>query len=208
MRSATVKKRPSQSIDYNELPPRHKNKKGKKNPGNLRWNDTRSSYYKQIREKECGDYIIQFFLSWIFQRKLPIVCWRHVGCRIRVNELPTFRFHHSPFGIYKEKILGKRWDKLADGIIYYVPFYKHKYVIGIPGLIDDDFFKEYQRRDSITRNQSIPLDLNSIKNWFNTTREVPHDEFEESQKQQMNEVIKTSRRVRRNHVNGQPCRYR
>lgn len=41
-------------------------------------------------------------------------------------------FHHSPFGKYKEKIPGKGWDKLANGIIYYVPFYKHKYVIRIP----------------------------------------------------------------------------
>ena len=105
-------------------------------------------------------------------------------------------FHHSPFGKYKEKFLGKRWDKLADGIIYYVPFYKLKNVIGIPGLIDDNFFKEFQRRDSITQNQSRPLDRNNIRNWYNTTREVPRSEFEEIQKQQMNNVIKTSKRVR------------
>lgn len=85
---------------------------------------------------------------------------------------------------------------MADGIIYYVPFYKHKHVIGIPGLIDDDFFKEYQRRDSITQNQLRPLERNNIKNWFNTTREIPHGKFEEIQKQQMNEVIKSSKRVR------------
>ena len=67
-------------------------------------------------------------------------------------------------------------------------------MIGIPGLIGDDFFKEYQRRDSITQNHSRPLDKNNIKNWFNTTREIPQGKFEEIQKQQMNEVIKTSRR--------------
>ena len=77
-------------------------------------------------------------------------------------------------------------------------------MIEIPGLIDDDFFKEYQRRDSITQNRLRPLDKNNIKNWFNTTREIPQGKFEEIQKQQMNEVIKSSRRGRRNHVNGQP----
>lgn len=161
----------------------------------------------RLGEKNVEIILFNFFYPEYFNvnYSLPFAnCTWDAAFELTDCQPVAISFHHSPFGKCKEKILGKRWDKLADGLIYYVPFYMHKYVIGIPGLIDDDFFEEYQRRDSITQNHSRPLDKNNIKNWFNTTREIPQGKFEEIQKQQMNGVIKTSRRGRRNHVNGQP----
>lgn len=96
-------------------------------------------------------------------------------------------FHDSPFGKYKD--LGKPWSKFADGIIYYKAFYEMKNVIGIPHLLDEEFFEEYKRRDSITRNKSISLDFYNMERWYNTKREVPRSEFEKEQIQQMNKTI-------------------
>lgn len=173
------------------------------------FSETTQGYHiaNRLGEKNVEIILFNFFYPEYFNvnYSLPFAnCTWDAAFELTDCQPVAISFHHSPFGKCKEKILGKRWDKLVDGLIYYVPFYKHKYMIGIPGLIGDDFFKEYQRRDSITQNHSRPLDKNNIKNWFNTTREIPQGKFEEIQKQQMNEVIKTSRRGRRNHVNGQP----
>lgn len=99
-------------------------------------------------------------------------------------------FHHSPFGKYKEKHLGKKWEKLADGLIFYLPFYQFKYVVGIPQLFGNDFIDEYQRRDSITRNQAVPLHIQDMQKWYNKTRETSRSEYEEKQKEQMQKAIR------------------
>lgn len=94
-------------------------------------------------------------------------------------------FRKTPFGQCKDPVLGGgRWSRYADGLIFYVPFYKFKNIIGIPGILDNDFMDEYIRRDSIINNGKRPLDFELLKKWHNTTREVPHNN-DEGHKEQL-----------------------
>ncbi len=99
-------------------------------------------------------------------------------------------FHGSPFGRVKDEYYG-RWSKVADGMIFYVPFYKFKAVIGVPGIFGDDFIEEYKRRYAITNDKPFPY--NSMKSeqlYYNTLRRVPHTDSEEQQMEQLRKKLK------------------
>ena len=58
----------------------------------------------------------------------------------------------TPFGEtpYKDPTYNNlKWEDVADGIIYYKPFYETVLTIGIPGIISEDFEEEFMRRIKI-----------------------------------------------------------
>lgn len=67
----------------------------------------------------------------------------------------------QPFGMdIKGTILGRnpyfddrygkvKWEDVADGIIYYKPFYETVLTVGIPGIVSADFEEELMRRSRI-----------------------------------------------------------
>jgi len=42
-----------------------------------------------------------------------------------------------------------KWEDIADGIIYYKPFYETIITVGIPNIIDSGFESEFMRRTRI-----------------------------------------------------------
>ena len=42
-----------------------------------------------------------------------------------------------------------KWEDVADGIIYYKPFYETVLTVGIPGIVSADFEEELMRRSRI-----------------------------------------------------------
>lgn len=92
-------------------------------------------------------------------------------------------FRHSPFGRVIDSFYG-RWSDVADGMIFYTPFYKFKAVYGIPGLIGDDFIDECKRRMMLLIQWAMPEDETSIKqvqDHYNIPRTVPHCDREKQQ---------------------------
>ncbi len=88
-------------------------------------------------------------------------------------------FHGSPFGRAKDTEYG-RWSKVADGMIFYVPFYKFVHVIGVAGVFGDDFIEEYKRRWKITKGDTITDEfVRNMQIWYNTSRSVSDDGEEE-----------------------------
>ena len=58
----------------------------------------------------------------------------------------------TPFGStpYLDRAYGNlKWEDVADGIIYYKPFYQTVLTAGIPGIVSADFEKEFMRRHAI-----------------------------------------------------------
>ncbi len=94
-------------------------------------------------------------------------------------------FHGSPFGRVRQKNWG-RWSKVADGMIFYVPFYRFVSVIGTPGIFGTDFVDEYKRRYAITRGEPLPdEDVGNARLYYNTVRTVPNSNYEERQMEQL-----------------------
>ncbi len=94
-------------------------------------------------------------------------------------------FKRSPFGKVIDSYYG-RWSDVADGMIFYTPFYKLKPVYGIPGLISADFIEEYRRRMRILTGW-IVLDeeLKEMQDYYNITRTEPRCRIEEQQMEQL-----------------------
>ncbi len=94
-------------------------------------------------------------------------------------------FHDSPFGRVKQKNWG-RWSKVADGMIFYVPFYKFVSVIGIPNIFGDEFIDEYKRRYAVTHGEPLPdEDVENAQLYYNIIRTVPNSNYEEQQMEQL-----------------------
>ncbi len=94
-------------------------------------------------------------------------------------------FHDSPFGRVKQKNWG-RWEKVADGMIFYTPFHQFETVIGIPGIFGDDFAEEYKRRYAITHNQAFPDNsVETDQRYYNTLRSVPSTDYSDRQLEQL-----------------------
>ena len=56
-----------------------------------------------------------------------------------------------------------RWEDVADGIIYYKPFYETVSTVGIPNIIDSDFENEFMRRIRIYYEAIIGIASPSIE---------------------------------------------
>lgn len=58
----------------------------------------------------------------------------------------------TPFGkisYFNDRYGEMKWEDVADGIIYYKPFYETVLTIGIPGIVSADFEEEFMRRIKI-----------------------------------------------------------
>ncbi len=94
-------------------------------------------------------------------------------------------FHNSPFGRVKQKNWG-RWNKVADGMIFYTPFYEFETLIGVPGIFGNDFAEEYKRRYAITHNAPFPdSSVERDQLYYNTLRSVPATDNGEQQMEQL-----------------------
>ena len=69
-----------------------------------------------------------------------------------------------------------RWEDIADGIIYYKPFYKTILTVGIPKIIDSGFESEFMRRNRIFYEAIIGIaapNLEDAKSSYNGFISVP-----------------------------------
>lgn len=67
-----------------------------------------------------------------------------MGCRPLGMNIKGTPFGQTPY--YDDLYGNMAWEDVADGIIYYKPFYETVLTIGIPGIVSDDFEKEFMRR--------------------------------------------------------------
>ncbi len=98
-------------------------------------------------------------------------------------------FHGSPFGRVKDTDYG-HWSKVADGMIFDVPFYKFERIIGIPGIFGNNFIEEFKRRSMITSGETVSDEVaRNMQIWYNTSRSVTDDGSEELQMQQLRKML-------------------
>ncbi len=94
-------------------------------------------------------------------------------------------FRRSPFGRTADHYYG-RWSKVADGMIFYTPFYKFKTVYGIPGLLGNDFLEEYGRRMRLLTGWTVPdEEVKETQDYYNIPRLEPHCNIQARQMEQL-----------------------
>lgn len=105
-----------------------------------------------------------------------------------------FDIENTPFGetpfdyTYDEEIL---YQDIADGVIFYLPFYEFVCTRGLPGIVDRKFAKEYIRRNDIVNGDNSYSKEYGVreeyKDW-NIFRGVDCNDYE-AMKEQMNKWI-------------------
>ncbi len=154
--------------------------------GKLAGREKKEGYYitKELGEKRVKVILMNWY-DFIGEDELFAdgawdAAFERTGCKpVAVD------FHDSPFGRIKQKNWG-RWNKIADGMIFYVPFYMFVSVIGVPGIFGDDFIEEYKRRRLITTQRSTSdKDVQRTQDYYNNTRTVPCCDYEERQMEQL-----------------------
>jgi hypothetical protein len=95
-----------------------------------------------------------------------------------------FDFAHSPFGrdtfdIYPRKFQ-LTYEDVFNGFVFYLPLEHHKYVPGVPGLVESSFLGEIKRRfvllSSLPGGRFKPLSDSEVEGFMhdaNNKREVP-----------------------------------
>lgn len=76
---------------------------------------------------------------------------------------------NTPYGKDKKDGSITSWEDIADGLIFYTPFYKFIGAIGIPNAVDDTFANEIIRRDTIV-SPTRKSDIENLKTYYNEFR--------------------------------------
>ncbi len=159
-------------------------------------NNKKEAKQGYLIKKELGKQVKTVLMNWYNWYDDPSTLYadgawdaafERTGCKPVAVDL-----HGSPFGRVKDSEYG-RWSKVADGMIFYVPFYKFECVIGIPGIFGDDFIEEFKRRQMITSGKTVSDEVaRNMQIWYNTRRSVTDDGSEELQMGQLRKQLETS----------------
>ena len=99
-------------------------------------------------------------------------------------------FNYAPDSVFN-------YQKIADGLIYFVPFYEFQCTIGIPNVVDKHFAKELVDRDIMTYDKWLkrfgmklikPILVKKEKDYYNNVRTVNCQDYEKL-KIQMNKWL-------------------
>lgn len=111
---------------------------------------------KWLKNMFGGDNVKIVLLNWADYRLFDGRRWPLVGdgmwdAAFEMVDCQSFGvdIRDTPFGVttYKDPAYnGLQWQDVADGIIFYKPFYKTVVSMGIPGIIDAEFKDEFMRR--------------------------------------------------------------
>ena len=107
-----------------------------------------------------------------------------------------FDLKGTPFGKTKSWYWddGTTWEDMADGYIFYVPFYKFKGSCGIKDILDDECKPEMQRRLNVmySAGEMTTNDWDAICRYYNNVRTFPIPD-EKTRKHMMEQLDKQVR---------------
>ena len=117
------------------------------------------TYHRQgkwLKDRYGQDNVKIVILNWAEYRfydgkKMPLIAdglwdaaFEKIDCKPFGMDIKGTPFGHTPYLDPAYKNL--RWEDVADGIIYYRPFYETILTGGIPNIIDSGFESEFMRR--------------------------------------------------------------
>ena len=123
---------------------------------------TKRTYYRQgkwLKEHYGQDNVKIVILNWAEYRfydgkKMPLIAaglwdaaFEEVDCKPFGIDIKGTPFGKTPYKGPAYKNL--KWEDVADGIIYYKPFYETILTIGVPNIISPEFENEFMRRVTI-----------------------------------------------------------
>lgn len=86
-----------------------------------------------------------------------------------------FDLHNAPFGVtkyYSNLEQNIRYSDIADGLIFYKPFYQFAATIGIPNVVDDDFLDELLNRSIIVSDEGSKRTIKYLKSPENSKKNL------------------------------------
>lgn len=122
---------------------------------------------KWLKERYGQDNVKIVILNWAEYRfydgkKMPLIAdglwdaaFEKIDCKPFGMDIKETPFGNTPYLDPAYKNL--RWEDVADGIIYYKPFYETILTVGIPNIIDSGFESEFMRRIRIYYEAIIGL---------------------------------------------------
>ena len=123
---------------------------------------TKRGYQRQgkwLKDNYGSDKVKIVILNWSEYRlfdgkRMPLIAgglwdaaFEEVNCKPFGMDIKGTPFGDTP---YKDPAYNNlKWENIADGIIYYKPFYETILTVGIPNIIDSSFESEFMRRNRI-----------------------------------------------------------
>ena len=123
---------------------------------------TKKTYHRQgkwLKERYGQDNVKIVIFNWAEYRfydgkTFPLIAgglwdaaFEVIDCKPFGMDIKGTPFGNTPYLDPAYKNL--RWEDVADGIIYYKPFYETILTVGIPNIIDSSFESEFMRRNRI-----------------------------------------------------------
>ena len=122
---------------------------------------------KWLKEQYGEEKVKIVILNWAEYRlfdgkRMPLIAgglwdaaFEKVDCKPFAMDIKGTPFGNTPYLDPAYKNL--RWEDVADGIVYYKPFYETIVTVGIPNIIDSGFESEFMRRIRIYYEAIIGL---------------------------------------------------
>ena len=163
--------------NFAQMYDKQKPKKGKRkaliitnHPHAINATMAKREYHRQgkwMKEHYGEDRVKIILLNWAEFRfydgkTMPLIAgglwdaaFEEIDCKPFGMDIKGTPFGNTPYLDPAYKNL--RWEDVADGIIYYKPFYETILTVGIPNIIDSDFESEFMRRIRIYNEAIIGL---------------------------------------------------
>ena len=163
--------------NFAQMYDKQKPKKGKRkaliitnHPHAINATMAKREYHRQgkwMKEHYGEDRVKIILLNWAEFRfydgkTMPLIAgglwdaaFEEIDCKPFGMDIKGTPFGNTPYLDPAYKNL--RWEDVADGIIYYKPFYETILTVGIPNIIDSDFESEFMRRIRIYYEAIIGL---------------------------------------------------
>lgn len=91
-------------------------------------------------------------------------------------------FGHDRFDLFPFAPNDHRYQEIFTGMVFYKAIGAHRIRLGVPGLFDDAFKKEYQRRSRIAGGPVSDEHVARLARLMDTVREGPYEELERHQR--------------------------
>lgn len=150
---------------------------------------TKRGYQRQgkwLKDNYGSDKVKIVILNWAEYRlfngkRMPLIAgglwdaaFEEVNCKPFGMDIKGTPFGYTP---YKDPAYNNlKWENIADGIIYYKPFYETILTVGIPNIIDSSFESEFMRRNRIYYEAIIGIavpNLDEVKSSYDGFISVP-----------------------------------
>ena len=163
--------------NFAQMYDKQKPKKGKRkaliitnHPHAINATMAKREYHRQgkwLKERYGQDNVKIVIFNWAEFRfydgkTMPLIAgglwdaaFEEIDCKPFGMDIKGTPFGNTPYLDPAYKNL--RWEDVADGIIYYKPFYETILTVGIPNIIDSDFESEFMRRIRIYYEAIIGL---------------------------------------------------